>query len=467
MTRMTGFRPLGGVAAALTIVAGLAAPIQAQAQSLADTLVAAYNNSGLLEQNRALLRASDEDLAQTVASLRPVVSYVADASWVDPLAFPGANNTSSSLGLQLSWLISDFGRTQLATDAQREVILATREALRNVEQQVLFRAVSAYAGVLSAQAVVQLSRNNVEVLEEQLRASQDRFEVGEVTRTDVSLTEAQLAAARAQLAAAQGTLDRAREEYRAATGIAADNLQQPPAAPATPATEDAGQALARQQAPALLQAQREVTVAELGVLVAEASLRPRLDLIGSTGVDNGFTSDFDDSSSVRLQLSGPIYQGGGLTSGIRQAQARRDAARGALINTQFAVTQAVANSYVNRDVADATIAATNAQVEASRLALEGAREEQQLGARTTLDVLILEQDFLDAETDRVTALTDRFVANFDILQAVGGLTVENLGLNVPTYDPAAYFNAVRGAPNTLVSPQGEQLDQVLRSLMRE
>lgn len=467
MERMTGLRPLRGVAAALVIAAGMAAPIKVNAQSLADTLVAAYNNSGLLEQNRALLRASDEDLAQTVASLRPVVSYVADARWVEPASFPGADSTASSLGLQLSWLISDFGRTQLAADAQREVILATREALRGVEQQVLFRAVNAYAGVLSSQALVELAQNNLNVLQEQLRASEDRFEVGEVTRTDVSLTEAQVAAARSQLAASRGTLDRAREEYRAATGLEISNLLQPPSPPSLPGSEADAQTLARQQAPALLQAQREVTVAELGVLVAEASLRPRLDLIGSTGVNDNFTNDFDDSTSVRLQLSGPIYQGGALTSGIRQAQARRDAARGALIDTQFRVTQAVANAYVNLDVANARIAATNAQVEASRLALEGAREEQQLGARTTLDVLILEQDFLDAETDRVTALTDRFVANFDILQAIGQLTVENLGLNVPTYDPSAYFNAVRGAPTTLVSPQGEQLDQVLRSLVRD
>ena len=164
--------------------------------------------------------------------------------------------------------------------------------------------------------------------------------------------------------------------------------------------------------------------------------------------------------------SGPS-RGWQLASVIRQTQANRDAARGELIDTQFLVDQLVANAYVNLDVANSRITATEAQVEASRLALEGAREEQQLGARTTLDVLIFEQDFFDAETDLVTALTDRFVAYFQILSSVGLLTVDNLGLNVPTYDVAGYYSAVQSAPTTYVSPEGEKLDQVLRSLGRE
>ena len=433
----------------------------AGAQSLADSLVAAYTNSGLLEQNRALLRAADEDVAQAVSRLRPIVSYVGTVGYSDPVP-PGGDNFTSNFSLSASWLLSDFGRSQLAIDLQKELVLATREQLVSIEQQVLRRAVIAYAGVLSNFALVDLAENNLRVLGEQLRADQDRFEVGEITRTDVSLTESRVAAARSQLAAARGALDLAREEYRAATGIEARNVQPPPPTPAIPATPDEALAIARQRQPQLRQAQRQVTVSELGIQLAEASLRPALNLSARSSVNDSF----DQNSSIGIELSGPIYQGGQIASRIRQAQANRDAARGALINTQFLVEQGVANAYVTLNVANARITAIDAQIEAARLTLEGAREEQSLGARTTLDVLIFEQDLLNAQTDRVTAATDRFTAIFEILASAGLLTVQNLGLNVPSYDPAAYYNAVRGAPTTLVSPQGEQLDRVLRSLGR-
>jgi outer membrane protein len=449
------------IAAATVALVMTVGVVPATAQSLADTLVAAYTNSGLLDQNRAVLRAADENVASAIATLRPVIGYVASSTYRDPQLL-GTDRITNNAALTFSWLLTDFGRSRIAVDLQKELVLATREGLLNVEQQVLLRAVNAYAGVLSNIALVDLAENNVDVLGEQLRADSDRFEVGEVTRTDVSLTESRLAASRAQLAAARGAFERAREEYAAATGIQATNLQSPPTPPVIPSTPEQALAIARQRAPLLRQAQRQVTASEIGIELAEAALRPRLDLRAQALVNN----DFDSSSSIGLELSGPIYQGGQISSAIRSARADRDAARGALIESQFLVEQTVANAYVNLNVANASIAAVDAQIQASALALEGAREEQQLGARTTLDVLIVEQDFLDARTDRVTALTDRFVAIFQILASAGLLTVENLGLNVPQYDPAAYYNAVRGAPTTIVSPQGEQLDRVLNSIGR-
>jgi outer membrane protein len=444
-------------AGALAMSAG-----SARAQTLADTLVAAYNNSGLLEQNRALVRAADEDVAQAVARLRPIINYAAEAGYAYNTAIPGGGNTASNFTLAATWLLYDFCQSQLRIDLQQEVVLATREQLLAIEQQVLLRAVAAYVSVLQASALVDLAENNLRVLGEQLRADTDRFEVGEITRTDVSLTESRVAAARSQLEAARGQFQLAREEYRSATGIDATNLAPPPGPPAIPATPDEALAIARQRQPQLRQAQRQVTVAEIGVQLAQASMRPSLNLSARASVDD----DFEQSSSLGIQLSGPIYQGGQIASGIRQAQAQRDATRGALINTQFLVEQAVANSYVNLNVANAQITAIEAQVEASRLTLEGAREEQALGARTTLDVLIFEQDLLNAQTDRVTAIADRFTAYFQVLTSIGLLTVQNLGLNVPVYDPAAYYNAVRNAPTTYVSPQGEKLDRVLRSIGR-
>jgi outer membrane protein len=447
----------------LTAACALAVPLgAARAQTLADTLAAAYVNSGLLEQNRALLRAADEDVAQAVALLRPIVNYVAETGYSNNTATPGGGQYASNFTLVATWLLYDFGASQLRIDLQQELVLATREQLLSVEQQVLLRAVEAYTGVLQSLALVDLAENNLRVLGEQLRADQDRFEVGEITRTDVSLTESRVAAALSQLEASRGQLQLSREEYRAATGIDANNIVPPPSPPAIPDTPAEALAIARQRQPQLRQAQRQVTVAEIGVQLAEASMRPSLNLSARGSVDDAF----DQQTSLGIQLSGPIYQGGQIASAIRQAAAQRDAARGALINTQFLVDQAVANAYVNLNVANAQITAIEAQVEASRLTLEGAREEQALGARTTLDVLIFEQDLLNAQTDRVTATADRFLAFYNILASSGLLTVQNLGLNVPIYDPAAYYNAVRNAPLTNVSPQGERLDRVLRSIGR-
>ena len=203
----------GFFGAALAVVAAL----PAQAETLTDALVSAYTSSGLLEQNRALLRAADEDVAGAVAALRPVLNYVASVNWQDPVA-PGADNTSGSLALSADWLLYDFGASALRTDAAKETVLATRAALIGVEQGVLMRAAAAYMNVRRAGAFVRLRENNVRLITEQLRAERDRFDVGEVTRTDVSIVEARLAAARSGLAAARGELTRAEQEYLAAVG---------------------------------------------------------------------------------------------------------------------------------------------------------------------------------------------------------------------------------------------------------
>jgi len=199
----------------------MAAPA-ARAETLADALIAAYRNSNLLEQNRATLRAADEDVATAIASLRPVLRWVADATYTKSAyaeyytvqSGGEIDRLSASLGLSASMVLFDFGQSKLGVDIAKESVLATREALVGVEQDVLLSAVAAYTGVKSASERVSINQNSVRVIGEELRAAQDRFEVGEVTRTDVSLAEARLAAARASLAAAQGELLAARESYK-------------------------------------------------------------------------------------------------------------------------------------------------------------------------------------------------------------------------------------------------------------
>lgn len=449
---------LTGAVAAAALVAGSWA---AAAETLTDALISAYNSSGLLEQNRALLRAADEDVAGAVAQLRPVIGYLAQVNWSDPVA-PTADNVSASLALSAEMLLYDFGASQLGVDAAKETVLATREALVGVEQQVLLRAVAAYMSVRREAAFVTLRENNVRLITEQLRAASDRFEVGEVTRTDVSIVEARLAAARSGLAAAQGALARSREEYLAAVGRAPGALQPPPAPPTTAASLDGAKSVAQDRHPDIRRAQREVTVAELGVRRAAAAYRPRL--TGSARI--GVNDDGDTNKSLGISLSGPIYQGGAIPSAVRKAQARKDASRAGLLVTSRAVAQNVANAWADLNVASAVLVASDEQVRAARLALRGAQEELEVGARTTLDVLDREQELLQAETDRIDAETNRYVAIFQLLSRMGLLTVDHLRLGIPTYDPAAYYNAVSNAPSGRVSPQGEKLDSLLKAIGR-
>jgi outer membrane protein len=451
--------------AGLALVAGvaLALPATSRAETLTDALISSYQSSGLLEQNRALLRAADEDVAQAVSTLRPVLSYIVQGRWQDNDQIPGGAQSSASLGLSLDWTLFDFGRSALAVDAAKEAVLALRAALVDIEQQVLLRAVSAYMEVRRAQAFVQLNQNNVRLLQEQLRATQDRFEVGEVTRTDVALVEARLAAGRSGLAAAMGDLARAQAEYVSAVGQAPSALRVPPPAPATAPSRAAAENVALSRHPSLIRAQREVAAADIGVNIARAALYPRISAGGQIGRDDSGS----DTRSLSLSLSGPIYSGGAINSAMRAANARRDAARARLLLETQGVVQNVANAWANLEVATAIIVASEEQVAAATLALRGAREEFEVGEGTTIDVLDRENELLSAQTDLIDAQTNRYVASFALLSRMGLLTVEHLDLGVPTYDPAAYYNAVRNAPLGSVSPQGQQLDRLLRAIGRE
>jgi len=225
------------------------------AESLSDAMVSAYKHSGLLEQNRALLRATDEDVAIAQAALRPTLSYVISRNWRDENAGgAGASSAVTSARLTSEILIFSFGRGKMAVEARKEAVLATRDTLVEIEQQVLLRAVRAFVDVRSAAENAQLQANSVRVLTQELRAANDRFEVGEVTQTDVALAQARLAAARSAEASARGSFNIAREEYRAVVGRLPGRLSTPPRPPLTAKSLDAAKAVARQQHPDILAA---------------------------------------------------------------------------------------------------------------------------------------------------------------------------------------------------------------------
>ena len=444
-----------------SLIVGAVLPVRAE--TLADALIAAYRNSNLLEQNQALLRAADEDVAQAVASLRPVVAFIADGQYGYSETLLDSGISVSNEGLFANYSVTaqmtlfDFGRTQLAIEAAKETVLATREALIAIEQQVLLAAVSAFVDVRLQQEIVSLRENNVRVITEQLRAAQDRFDVGEVTRTDVAQAEARLAEARANLVVAQGDLAIARENYRAATGNYPGVLSAPPAPPRTAATLDAARSVALRTHPLIRQAQREVKAAELNVARARANMKPTIAAQAQLSVDH----DNLQENGVGINFNQTIYSGGALSSALRQAMANRDASFAGLKQRGVEVAEAVGIVWSNLDVADASIAATEQQISAAQIAFDGVREEASLGARTTLDVLDAEQDLLDARAARLSALAQRYIGIYQLLASMGLLTVDHLALGIPTYDPAAYYNAVRRAPTSI---QGRKLDRIMKSI---
>lgn len=439
----------------------LLVPEPVVAQSLADTFVAAYRNSNLLEQNRAVLRAADEDVAIAVASLRPVVNFVAG---VQGRAQSGPADPSITLSFNLNADVTliDFGRGKLAKEAAKAQVLATRQALVNVEQRVLLDAVNAFMDVRTATEAVALQQATVRVISRELSAARERFELGEVTRTDVSLAEARLAASRSQLAASEGDLAAARESYKLVTGSYPGNLRAAPALPATAASLQVAQDIARRSHPSVLQAQFEVTAAELNAERVDAQRHGSV--TASAGVGRSFGGLTGDSTNLNagVTYARPIYQGGQLRALSRQAIARGDATRAALHQTVAQVLQNVALAWANLDVTRARISASRQQVAASQSAFDGTREEARLGARTTLDVLNAENDLLNARTTLLRAEAGLQTATYALLASMGLMTVDHLGLGITTYDPEAYYNAVKDAP--ALSAQGEALDRVLRAL---
>ncbi|MGR3702941.1 MAG: TolC family outer membrane protein [Paracoccaceae bacterium] len=465
-------RFVAGMIAGLLV---LGAPAAALADTLADALAGAYNNSGLLEQNRALLRAADEDVGVALSALRPIIGWSADVTYSNGDARSSqtgglarsTEDSSGSLALTANILLYDGGRSRMGVDIAKESVLATRQALIGVEQNILLQAVQAYMDVRSNTEIVALRRNNVRVITQELRAAQDRFEVGEVTRTDVALAEARLAGANALLAQAEGDLAEARAFYRFAVGRDANALAAPPALPARPASVAAAQAVAMRGHPDILRAQHEVTVSDLRVLIAKSSAIPQVQLQSRYGITEDLRgSDYNRGGSIGIGVTGPIYQGGRNSALERQAINLGTAARSALFETTQRIAQNVSTAFARVDVARAAIEASDRQIRAARTAFEGVREEATLGARTTLDVLNAEQELLDAQANRITAVSNQYVAAYGLLSSMGQLTAQNLRLQVQIYDPGSYYNQVQSAPSS-ISRQGRQLDQVLKSLGRE
>ena len=449
-------------------------PAVAVADTLEWALIQAYQNNPVLNAQRAAVRATDENVPQALSGYRPRVSATASLTeqYLDTLtkstSTAGVTTYSQQSGITAvqsyggtitQTLLNGFQTANRTRQAESQVS-AARETLRLTEQAVLLSAVTAYMNLLRDGAILDLQRRNVEVLQEQLRQTRDRFNVGEVTRTDVAQSESRLAAGRSSMLAAESNYTTSRSAYRQAIGVEAGKL-----APATPVDRFSPRSLpqaiveARAKHPSVTTAMYNVDVALLQAKVAEGALYPTLNLVGSATKTYGSTSSLNSlesfAGSVSGQLSIPVYQGGTEYATIRQAKETLGQRRIDLDTARDQAQQTLVQSWGQLEAAKAQIQATQAQVTAAEIALNGVREEARVGQRTTLDVLNAQQELVNARVALVTAQRDRVVASFTLLGASGRLAVQVLRLNVPVYDPMVHYQQVRDSWGGVRTPDGK------------
>ncbi len=462
---------------ALTGAAVLLDPAAAVADTLEWALVQAYQNNPSLEAQRAALRATDENVPQALSGYRPkftITATGADSYTAIQTHTYGASGTAAAgsvisttnaaspfvsrgVGATATETLYNGLQTSNRVRQAESQVMGARETLRLTEQQVLLDAATAYMNLLRDQAILELNRRNVEVLTEQLKQTRDRYNVGEVTRTDVAQAESRLAAGRSSLLGAQSNYVTSVGNYRRVIGVAPGKL-----ALATPVDHFSPRALnvaiaqGEQQSPSVLAAAYGVDIAELAVKINEGSLYPNLAMTASVGENYypTYSTNKQFLASVAGTLTIPLYQGGGEYSAIRQSKETLGQQRLNLDVNRDQARATVVQSWGQLDAAKAQIEATTAQVNAAEIALDGVRQEARVGERTTLDVLNAQQELVNARVSLVTAQHDRVVASYTLLAAVGALSVRHLGLNVQIYDPQVHYQQVRDAWFGLRTPDG-------------
>jgi outer membrane protein len=459
-----------GLAIVLVAMSGAAA----YADTLTSALTQAYQNNPQLNAQRAALRASDETVPQALSGYRPRVSLSASVSsqYLDTLSKSVSNTGAATYqdshgltavqtygGTVTQTLFNGFGTASRTRQAE-QLVSAARETLRLTEQTVLLAAATVYMNLIRDAAILDLQRRNVEVLQEQLKQTQERFAAGEVTRTDVSQSELRLRAGRNSVLTAESNYTTSRATYRQVIGVDPGRL-----APASPVDRLFPRALppaiveARAYHPSVTTAMFNVDAAALQVRIAESSLYPTVNLVGNAQQQYGNPSALSVlrqfSASVGGQLSIPVYQGGTEYATIRQAKETLSQRRIDLDTARDQSQQTLVQAWGQLDAAKSQITESEAQVKAAEAALDGVREEARVGQRTTLDVLNAQQELVNARVTLVTAQRDRVVASYALLAAVGRLSALVLHLDVPIYDPTVHYHQVRDSWIGVRTPDGK------------
>jgi outer membrane protein len=442
---------------------------------LADTidaaLVRAYQNNPQLNAQRASVRATDENVPQALSGYRPRVALTASAGYqyLDTLLTSGGTptaivrtdthgaNAPRSAGLTVTQTLFNGQQTANRTRAAESQVSGSREALRFLESSVLFAAATIYMDYLRDAAIVEVQRSNTRVLEQTLKQTRDRFNVGEVTRTDVAQSEAQLAAGKTQQLTAESNLTTTRANFRRIIGN--DPVALAPGSPVdrySPGTLSGAVDLGLVENPNVTAAMFGIDVNYLQVKVNEGALLPTVTLQASVQQSNEQTLAISRSfgASAIAQLSVPVYQGGAEYSLIRQSKETLAQQRLVLEQTRDQTRANVVTAWGQLVAGKAQVASAQSQVTASEIALNGVREEAKAGQRTTLDVLNAQQALVNARVALVTAQHDRVVASYSVLNNVGRLSPQVLKLATTVYDPSVHYQQVRDSWYGVRTPDG-------------
>ena len=427
----------------------------ASADTLREALVSTYQANPDLTAQREALKATDAGVAIARSAGRPTVTGTVGVT--RDLTRSGRFDTGLSRGpfvtggVDVAMPLFQGGIVRNDVKAAKTRVQAGRATLRAVEGDIFTEAVAAYMDVIRARATTELNNNNVKVLETNLQATRDRFEIGDVTRTDVAQSEARLSLARSRLATAQGQQTTAEQNYRRVIGRAPDQLQAPPPLPPFPATVDEAVRIALVNNPDLIAATKQAEAAGYDVKSVRGTRLPSVSAVASgdyartTRGDTGGAPRSGTATSIGVQGRIPLYQGGLPGARIRRAQALEGQALELRIASERAVVAATRSAYADYLAAVDAIKANEVAVKANELALEGVRAENSVGTRTILDVLDAEQELLNSQVLLVTARRDHYVAGFRLLNAMGQAEADDLGLEGgPLYDPLGNYRRVAG-----------------------
>jgi outer membrane protein len=438
--------------AALLATAGLAHP--APAETLTEALAQAYQYNPQLLAQRAQLRATDEGVPQALAGWRPTVQFTGSAGRgiaETTNSVNGKGNTVTqyltprTLDLNLTQPLWTSGRTPALVRQAEHNVLSQRAQTVATEEQVLFSVVQAYLDVVRDQATVDLNVNNEQVLRRQLEATSDQFRVGEVTRTDVAQAESRVALAVATRVQAEGNLQVSRSNYQRPVGRPPEKLAQPTERVNLPATRDEALALARAQNPNVIIADYTAKAAEDAVVATRAQLLPQVSVVGDANKSEETQVEGRNinSLSVIARMTVPLYEAGSVYAQTRAAKQTVSQKRNLLDDARRAAVQSATKDWETIQSGRAQVQSLMSTIRAAGIALEGVRQEAQVGSRTVLDVLNAEQELFTDRVNLVQAQHDIAVAEFDLAQQVGRLTAEELNLPVQLYDPKKHYDAVR------------------------
>ena len=437
------------VTGTLALLLTLTGAAGAQAIELKDALSQAYGGNPTLDAARAQLRAVDEGVPEALSGWRPTIVGSAEGgkTWVDQNTpqLLDDDYEPRSFGVTVTQPIFNGFGTVYSTSAAEKRVLSGRENLRRSEQEVLFQAVQAYMQVVRDQAVLELNRNNEQVIATQLQATRDRFDAGEVTRTDVAQAESRLQGAVAGRIASEGNLTASIAIYRQVIGEEPVDLSMPADKLSLPVSKDEAVAQSA-SAPQVVAAKYLADAVKDDIDVAFSEMLPTIHLEGSWFQNEEQGSNLQENSVGQVMgvLSVPLYQAGAPDSRVRRAKQLYQQSRRQIEEASRSSEQIAVDAWQALETAEAQILSFEEQVRATEVALDGVKQEQLVGARTVLDVLDAELEALNAKVSLVQAQTTAVAARYAVLASVGRLTAKELALNVDVYDPTQHYDNVRG-----------------------